>query len=173
MNRPSIIALSALLVLSAPLAAHAQSADAAAQASDAAAEESETLAPSELNTALEGAADIDLSAVDADTRIEILPISARAEEGEKNTDEYTTAVTTDQEEVSTLLPALGENEFIMAALEEEGYTLDHVTSVQVHGDGSLTLYVDDEAATTEGSQPAGAPDADSEETTPADQQPNG
>lgn len=97
----------------------------------------------DLDDALQGAANADFAAVTEDTRIEIVPISQLAEEGERTRDEYSTSIQGYQGDVTALRGNIEQSEVIVSALEEEGYTVDQVVGVWTQADDSLTIFVDD------------------------------
>lgn len=166
MNRSSVLVLSAILTLSLPYAVAAQDAG-APPGGDAAAEAGAGNAGDEgagagaggdagdgaftyddLNAALQNMADADLSAVTADTRIDIVTMSSLDETAAEEADEYTTSIPSDQSDIADLRAAMETNTHITAALEAEGYTIEDVAAAWVQGDGSLTIFVDDSQAST-------------------------
>lgn len=177
MNKLSVLALSAALALSAPFAAQAQDAG-AAPADDASTEmggenagaagadtngddDGGAFTYDDLNNALQSMAESDLSAVTADTEIDIVPISSLQEEATETADEYTTSVPSDQADTSEMQAAIEANTHIAAALEQAGHTPDDVAAIWVQGDGSLTIFIDDSDVDAAGTdEDAGAPQTD-------------
>lgn len=162
MNKFSALALGAALALSLPLAASAQDAGAAPEVDAGAGVDANAGATTsdysyaDLDAALQGAANANLSSVTADTTIDIVAISTLGDEGQFTKDAFATSRSEYADQIATLQSNVGGNADITSALEAGGYSPDDVVGVWSQADGTLTVFVDDSGSASGSDAGAGA-----------------
>jgi hypothetical protein len=93
--------------------------------------------PNAPSVAVEGGAPVELSAAAQQTKVQIVLLSALAE------NETPLDMTEDADELAALHASIADNTAVKRQLDAGGYVVDDVVAMANNVDGSITVYVDD------------------------------